>query len=117
MSEILQSLKDVPCGDDATESSATVERGAPWSVLPDTLISDTQLCINRVSLINLICERMIINQILVDSLLLDFNSVYPLFLGLFLRNPEFDKPRRGGASASDSTDFSFTDFRVLDGES
>ena len=36
---ILQSHKDVP-GVDATVSSATVERGAPWSVVPEPLISD-----------------------------------------------------------------------------
>ena len=28
------------CGNDATVSSATVERGAPWSVVPEPLISD-----------------------------------------------------------------------------
>ena len=39
---ILQSRKEVPDADDATVSSATVERGAPWSVVPETHISDTQ---------------------------------------------------------------------------
>ena len=40
-----QSPKASPGGDDAQVSPVIVERGAPWSVVPETHISDTQLCI------------------------------------------------------------------------